>query len=833
MLLEREWAIRAVLGAVREPVGSVVLLTGEAGVGKTSVIREVARRFGPEVRVLSGACDDMLAPSPLQPLRDAVRGTSGPFVQALAEGGDLYEPLIAQFSDGLPTVLVIEDVHWADDATLDLLRYLARRLLRLPLVLVLSFRNDELDGRHPLRVLLGSLTEAPVHRIELVPLSAAAVRELAAAAGRDSAELYRLTNGNPFYLTEALAGPADAVPLTVVDATLARLQTLDQESIAVVEQMSVIPQPVGLKYIDDIVGDRIDALTRAERRGLLETRSDALVFRHELARRAIEEALPTTRRRALNARLVDMMLAADYPGMLYPLIHHAVAAGDRGTIVAYAPRAAREATAMGSHRQALTHYEALAPYVDRLPPADRAEVLAGYAWELHIAHRFPEAIARCQEAIALFEELDQQVALTEALLQLTRHSYLAGDTATALAAVERASEVAQGNDEVWPQALGCRGMMLVLTGSPTAAVPLLQQAHALAVLADRTELVALCLNYLGLAWCDLGRSDGLATLRVSIDAARATGDFEAVARGYTNLTEMLYRAGQWDELDQTIQAGLEFTEERGFGSHAYNLQTHRGLLLMRRGDLAGAEQHLRWLVDTVAEPGMLSVLSAAGLGRVLARRGDPEAGRLLADAWAQASTQQSTLGLSYAATAYAEWAWLNGLPEITEEIRSGLGGHTLDEPAFRELERHLALGGGCVEDQELEPWEDTPYERAIGLAVSGGREATLEGLQILLELGAAPAARLVRRRLRELGVSRIPRGAQARSRNNPAGLTDRQVDVLMLLMDGMTNAEIAEKLVVSVRTVDHHVSAILMRLNARTRREAAAIARELDLQLTG
>ena len=837
-LLEREWAVRAVLTAVDADQGSVVLLTGEAGIGKTSVVREVTGRLGPATRVLRGACDDMLAPPPLQPVRDAVRGTDGPLARALAGGRDLYEPVIQEFTGSTPTVLVMEDVHWADDATLDLLRYLARRVDQLRVVLVLTYRDDEIDARHPLRVLLGALTDVTVHRVALKPLSEDATRSMAAEAGRDADELYRLTNGNPFYLTEALAGPADAVPATVVDATLARLRTLDQESIGAVELLSVIRRPLGLKYADYLVDGRVDALTRAERRGILEARGGAVAFRHELARRAIEQALPVIRRRALNARIVEVILASGLEGLLYPLVHHAVGAGDVGTIVTYAPRAARDATAAGSHRQALAHYEAVVPYVDRLPTAEQAEVLAGYAWELHIAHRFPEAVARCAEAVDLFEHLGDVVPLTETLLQQSRHCYLAGETDAALAAVDRAFEVAQGNDEVWPTAVAYRGMMLVLTGSPRDAVPQLSQAHALAVEAGRTDLAALCLNYLGLAACDLDRPGGLAHLRTSIDAALATGDYEAVARGYTNLVEMLYRARRWDELDETIAAGLEFTRERGFGSHTYNLETHRALLMMRRGDLAGAEEHLRWLIDTVDEPGMLSVLSASSLGRVLARRGDAEARSLLADAWQRARAQRSVLGLAYAATAYAEWAWLNTRPEIADRIRDDLGGHTLDEPAFRELARYLALadaGGaaGCVEDRDLESWEDTPYERALVLALSAGREATLEGLQILLELGAGPAASLLRRRLKELGVRRIPRGAQTRSRKNPAGLTERQLDVLMLLMHGMTNAEIAEKLVVSVRTVDHHVSAILSRLNARTRRQAAAIARDLDLQLTG
>ncbi|TCM45080.1 regulatory LuxR family protein [Kribbella sp. VKM Ac-2568] len=847
-LVERDRVIAEVVGAVegaRRESGALVLVTGEAGVGKTSVVREVVARLGGGVRVLRGACDDMLAPPPLQPLRDAVRGSGGPLEAALqAEATDgLFEAIVAEFDGAQPTVLVVEDVHWADDATLDLLRYLARRLQRLRAVLVLTYRADEIDPRHPLRSLLGSLTDVPVHRVGLKPLSAEAVRVMAVGTRRDVEELYRLTGGNPFYLTEALAGPADAVPVTVVDATLARLHTLDPESVAVVEQLSVVPTPVDLEHIGTLVGGRIEALARAEQRGVLETDEQGVRFRHELARRAIEESLPAIRRRELNATIVRLILGCDVDRELCALVHHAVGAGDIATIVEYAPRAARQATRAGSHRQALAQYEAVFPYCDRLPPAARAEVLAGYAWELHIAHRFPEAVERCRDAVELFEQLGDPMPWAETLLQLARHCYLAGETDAALAAVGRALEVAQGNDEVLPAAIGCRGMLLVLTGAAEEAIPALEQAHGLAQQAGRTDLAALCLNYLGLAYCDLDRPGGLENLRISIDAALATGDFEAVARGYTNLVEMLYRARRWDELDETISAGLEFTRERGFGSHTYNLETHRGLLTMRRGDLAAAEEHLRWLIDTVEEPGMLSVLSASSLGRVLARRGDAAAEELLADAWERSRRQRSVLGLAYAATAYVEWAWLNDRAALAEVVRDDLGDEVLTAPAYRELCRYLTLadatadwsdalgkgGRGCTGLEYADAWEDTPYEQALAMAGSGEREPTLQALQILLNLGAAPAASLVRRQLRELGVSRIPRGSQARSRNNPAGLTDRQVDVLRLLVEGHTNAEIAEKLVVSVRTVDHHVSAILSRLDARTRREAATIAKTLDL----
>ncbi|WP_344211257.1 ATP-binding protein [Kribbella sancticallisti] len=540
-LWERDRAVEELLGAVRAAergASSLVLVTGEAGVGKTSVVREVLGRVGSGVRVLRGACDDMLAPPPLQPLRDAVRGTGGPLDVALAkeESDALFEAIVSEFDGPEPTLLVVEDVHWADDSTLDLLRYLARRLQKVRAVLVLTYRADEIDPRHPLRALLGALTDVPVVRIGLEPLSVEAVRSITGGSGRDAEELYRLTGGNPFYLTEALAGPADAVPVTVVDATLARLHTLDPESVSVVEQLSVVPMPVDMDHIAALVDGRLDALTRAEQRGVLETDANGVRFRHELARRAIEQALPAIRRRALNAAIVRLILGCDVGRELYSLVHHAVGAGDVPTILEYAPVAAAKATKAGSHRQALAHYEAVFPYADQLPLADRAQVLAGYAWELHIAHRFPEAVERCRDAVDLFEQLGDPVLLTEALIQQSRHCYLAGETDAALTAVDRALEVAQGNDEVLPAAVGCRGMLLVLTGSPREAIPALKHAHSLAIEAGRTDLAALCLNYIGLALCDLDQPGGLENLQASIGAALSTGDYEAVARGYTNLT---------------------------------------------------------------------------------------------------------------------------------------------------------------------------------------------------------------------------------------------------------------------------------------------------------
>ena len=207
------------------------------------------------------------------------------------------------------------------------------------------------------------------------------------------------------------------------------------------------------------------------------------------------------------------------------------------------------------------------------------------------------------------------------------------------------------------------------------------------------------------------------------------------------------------------------------------------------------------------------------------------------------------LGVAYAGLASVEWAWLAGRPEIAQRVAGSLAPrltHPGAAPFRAELARYLARAGLPAEpfDGCPEPWAaglrgdwraaadgwaaaGDPYEQALELASSGEPEPMLDGLRILDGLGAV-AATGVRGRLRELGV-RAPRGPRSSTRANPAGLTERQLVVLGLVSEGMTNAEIADRLVVSVRTVDHHVAAVLAKLGVRSRRDAAAAASELGV----
>ena len=847
-LLERGDELDAMLAAVDAATagsGRVVVVLGEAGIGKTTVVRALLDQLAPPVRILRGVCDDLLAPRPLGPLQEAVRGGSGPLAQALrapppAEG--VFGAVVAELAARRPTVLVLEDVHWADDATLDVLRYLGRRIETLPALLLLTVREDAASSAA--RQLLGALTGPDVVRLPLGPLSRAAVADLARLVGRDGAALHALTGGNPFFLTEVLAAGPDALPASVADAVRSRLRPLDPACVAALDQLSVVPGVVEFALAEALLEDRIDLLAQAEEHGIIEVHDAGLAFRHELARRAVEAALPGLRRRALNLAVVRVLRQAAEPD-LERLVHHAVAADDPATIVEFAPRAGRAAAAAGSHRQALAHLEAAVRHLDRLPLHEQARLLDDYGWELHIAHRFPAALAAAQDAVGRYERVGDPVPLGEAVVRLSRHVYMDGDTDGAERLVQRAVDIlrAAGQAEALAAAATSRAALLTLTGQLTEAVPALEDALRLARAAARPELESLCLNYLGLSRAERGGGAGEAELREALAVAQAADCHEAAARAHLNLSDLLHALGRWDDFDIAVTDGQAFAREHGLWQHVFVMELHRHMLLVYRGEWDTAEQGLRQLVEQ-ADAGMLDLHRLHPYGRLLARRGRSQARELLDRAWGRAVQQRAPLGLARAGIGLVELAWLTGCPDRAREVGDVLLPR-MRAPGWAymrgELACYLALAGVPPDPlpECAEPWaaglrgdwraaaagwerERGPYERALALAGSGLAEPTLEALRVLDELGATAPAAIVRRRLRGLGVT-PPRRRTAEP--DPAGLTDREVEVLELVADGATNADIAARLGLSVRTVDHHVSAILSKLGARSRREAVAAAR--------
>ena len=377
-LLERDGAL-ATLAEARDAAargaGSVVFVTGEPGIGKTSLVNRFLGDLDAGARVLFGTCDDLSIPRPLGPIRDLIGNVSAALADALSAGAaphDIQTLLIAELDlEPRPTVLVLEDVHWADDATFDLITMLGRRIGSLPALLVLTVRRGEAPPGHPLHATVGAIRAADSAILELSPLSQSAVASL---AGDDAHAVYAATGGNPFYVSELLAyRTAAELPPSVANAVLGRASRLDDDARRLVELVSVVPNRVLISVLDGVMPGWAAAAEEPERRQLLEIDSRYVHFRHELARNAIRASVPIAARRRLHAEILAALLAADADPA--DIVHHAEAAGAEDVVADYALVAARRAAALGSNREAYSHYRRAADFVDRLPPREQATVL--------------------------------------------------------------------------------------------------------------------------------------------------------------------------------------------------------------------------------------------------------------------------------------------------------------------------------------------------------------------------------------------------------------------------------------------------------------------------
>ena len=389
--------------------GRLVFVAGEAGVGKTALLTRFCEDHADGARVLWGACDALFTPRPLGPFLDIAESTGGELAQAVESGAgtfDLAAALMSELRRRSPTILVLEDVHWADDATLDLLRLLARRVKSLPVALLVSYRQTELSRFHPLRQVLGEFGSAPSSvRLKLAPLSPAAVARLAEEHGVDGAALHERTGGNPFFVTEVLAAPEE-IPETVRDAVLARTARLTPAAQELLEAVAIAPPQAELPLLEQCAPDALPALDECLSSGMLVETNGAVSFRHELARLAVEQAAAPDRRLRLHrATLATLRAAPEARADLARLAHHAESARDTDAVLELAPPAGARASALGGHREAAAQYARALRFADGLPLAERAELLRLHTQECYVTTQDEDALSSSREALDAWTQL--------------------------------------------------------------------------------------------------------------------------------------------------------------------------------------------------------------------------------------------------------------------------------------------------------------------------------------------------------------------------------------------------------------------------------------------
>lgn len=854
-LLEREAVLQALGGhlqATESGPGRLALLRGEAGIGKTAVVRRLAQLADPGIRVLIGACDPLATPRPLGPLMDlaphlgrAVRTSLTGALAGTCRTDEVFDCLLADLST-CPSLLVVEDVHWADEATLDLLRYLVRRLPGVPALVVVTYRDDEIGRTHPLNGLLGTLAGYPwVYRQDLAPLSLRALARLTVGHAVDAEQLHHLSAGNPFIVTEVLASPAEPVPATVREAVAGRLAGLSDPARTVIDVLAVLGRQVSLQLLAGILPAPEEPLDEAVACGIVRTDGQVAGFRHELARLAVLDAVPAAMRLRVHRQVLAVMrsgpIAADDLALL---ADHAEGAVDPAAVLEYAPAAAAHAAASGAYREAAAQYARALSYADRLPTDRSASLLEGHSQATLLSGGLDAGIASGRKAVVLRRALGDRLREGDDLRRLSDWLWPAGRAAEARAAGLDAVRVLEGlgpSRELARAYLNlCRLACYEHEGAAATAAHA-EKAIALGerfgdpgvLVQARFHAAAARMLCEGGGWEDCEHElAGAMAQDLPVDAgllAVVTCWFAALRRDATRTTAALSRA-ESHCLDRDLPSYLLCT--RAWGSWA----------LLNCGLWGPAADAARAVLSHPGSPPVArsTALTVLGLGQ--ARQGKARVWPLLERA-AGLVDPGCLLDTGLGREARVEAAWLVGdhervraeagraLAALKEQERdhpwlSGplacwiqrAGGTPPPVPAAGPYA--LELAGDWAGAAELWDRLGCPYDAALA-RLSGNVPALHQALAAFEALGARSAVVRTRAVMRSRGVRPVRRGPRAATRANPYGLTNRELDVLKLLGEGLSDAEIGARLYITPKTAGHHVGAVLTKLGVHTRHEAA------------
>lgn len=869
MLLEREAPLDALLAAARAAAsghGTTVLMEGEAGIGKTSLLREFAERSDNSCRVLWGWCEALFTPRPLGPLQDMAQSLD-PDIAALLDQTAAPERLFPALLNTLQhasstTVLVFEDVHWADNATLDLVKYLGRRVSSLRTVLVLSRRSDEIGADHPLTHVLGDLPPASVTRITLEPLSPEAVAVLAEQTGSSSTDLYRITGGNPFFVTELLASgetEPTRVPDSIRDVIWSRLSRLEAGEREALEVMSIVPGSVEPWLIRALLGVEGETFVdQCVARGLLRRDSQgASSFRNELARQATLDRLPPTVQRSLHAKVeaaISELPPAQANALLSRRVHHAAGAEDSTRVLDLAPRAAAQAARLGAHQEAASHLAAALKYVAEVPPALAAQLYEDWAYEAGLSLLVYDAIIEARHrAITIWRELGRIDKVGANLRWLSRLHWRRGEGQDAEdyadQAVREVENLSPGPELA--MAYSTRSQLHMLHYRFDEAIDWGSRAIRLADQLGELETRVHALNNVGTALMVADRPGGRNRLEESLALALQNGFHDHAARAYTNFAECALVSRDFSLAERLLAEGIAFCARHDLDSAAQYLLGRQAQLRTEQGRFREAETIAQGVMNLERLPMAMHLPALTELGRVRVRLGEAGGSVLLEQALREGLTTGEPQRIIPVRFALAEAAWLAEEADVSRVQLMALAEMNLDNVRPRDvgefavwwqrcglsrsppvptahvpLPQALELRGDALAASKEWSRLGLPYESALALMQVRGADADAAlacAVTIFEGIEARPAAMLTRKLAHRMGAAgKLPkqrRGPYTVAKQHPLGLTRQEQQVLTMIAEGLGNKEVAQRLSRSPRTIEHQVSAVLGKFNAANRME--------------
>jgi len=854
-LLERQKYLEELSRLSREAEsgeGKTILISGESGVGKTSLIKYFTSHLNSGTEILWGACDDLFTPRPLGPLYDIGYQVNSELIKMLLKE-DNRVSIFSVFLNYLQSkpglkIIVIEDIHWADESTLDLIKFLTRRMNRTKALLILSYRDEDISRDNQVRLLFGDLPNTDIKRIRLYPLSEEAVSRLMKKAGKRNDNLYRITGGNPFYITELLESNNDEIPTSVKQAVVARTLTLNEDTRNFIELVSVIPTKVEVSFLGKLTTRTDEHIDLCVKKGILNIDRNLVSFRHELARLAILNSIPEMKRIRLNKQVLNILLTSDNPqSYLARIVHHAVQSNDADAVIKYAPLAAKQASSLGAHSLAAEHYLNALQAAGNISPERKLTLYEGRSYECYLTGQVEEGIRAGEEALEILHNFPDPAREAEICRKISRMLWYNCQDVKGEEYLDRAICIFEKLPVCRELAMAYsnKSQTYMIREETGKALKWSRKAQELARSLNDPEIEAHALNNTGSAKLMTGDYSGKDELKKSLDISLKHDFMEHAARAWSNLGAILLQHKNLTEADYYLTAGSNYSEEKDMYVFSLCLAGHHSKVKLHLGLWEEAVELAKKVFNNGKVPPGNRLLPQTVMGTIRARRNDPGAKKLLDELMEHAIEMGENEKLVAVEAARAECLWLHNklelmadeLAGIYERIKKSNNAWAIGEIAFwlwkagnlNEVPENIAkpyllqITGKWKEAAGL--WEglNCPYEQALALA-DGDERAMKRAVEIMDSLTASAASQLIKQKMRESGFRSIPRGPRQTTRQNDAGLTQRQQEVLNLISKGLSNIEIGNQLYISPKTVDHHISAILAKLNMHSRTEAASFA---------
>ncbi len=860
-LIERDGfltALRSQFELVSEGEGHTIFIGGEAGIGKTSLIKTFCNEVKNKCSIYQGICDALFTPRPLAPLYDVLLQLG----KTIPEGNiditnrtAFFTNFLHELSDGKKVTLVVfEDIHWADEATLDFIKFLARRITQLKCFFILTYRDTEIDSGHPLRNLMGQLNPGSFTRLGLLPLSKQAVEKMAKERGYNGEDVYRITNGNPFYVTEILASYSQGVPDNIKDSILSVYNKMNEKTKHVWEVLSVLPTAFEINYLDKLDASYIPAVQNCIDSKILIVDNERILFKHELYRRTIESSLSPLARIVLNKKILDLLLESFEENQATErIIHHAKNANEYDLVVKYAPVAARQAASVGAHIEAARLFLTAIEYYQGNDEDTLIQFYESYAYECYLTNQAREAIIYTTKALDIWKKKNDIEKTGNSMRFLSRLWWWNGNWNRAESFAKEAIEVLDNQPSSKAKAMAYSNMaqLKMLTEKLDECLYWGEKAIVIAKELNDEETLSHALNNVGTVQMTHGSiQKGNELLQQSLAIAVKNSYNEHAARAYTNLSCNWVMLKNYREAENFFDQGIRYCEERDLDAWSLYMLAWVARLKLETGHWKEACNIAEGLLKNEAQTPIIRIIVLVVVATIQMRRGEDDALGQLMEARKMASESMESQRILPVLSALLEYEWITGsavLDDKTLDVAKAriAGSETIfgnREFVFwlrKARKQNLTLkniqDGYYIDNTESALtaaafWErnGSPYEEALAL-FEASDESKRKAIAIVQQLGATAVYERMKFEMRRSGIKKIPRGIRKATQSNPEFLTDRELDVLRLLQEGLHNKEIAARLFISAKTVDHHISAILYKLEVNSRTKAVHEAEKLGI----